>query len=853
MVRTFDNGLTAVLVENHAAPVVAMQAWVKVGSADERPDEAGLAHLHEHMLFKGTSRRGAGEVAREIETRGGEINAWTSFDETVYHLVLAAPFSQVGLDVLADVMRDATFDPAELQRETHVVVEEIKRSEDSPGRRVSRLLFEQAYGRHAYRRPIIGSEESVLGFTRPKILDFYRRHYAPGRVVLAAVGDFAEEAFAEEVERAFGGWRAAAGQGETREPEPPQTAPRVAFLTDGTQESYLSLGFHIPALLHADLPALDLLAAVLGHGESSRLAARLKRRDRVMTSTYAYAYAAKDPGLWVCGGNPAHGQEVLALGGLLAQIRAIREEGVADGEVARAKRMLLAESVYQRETVQGYCRKVGFYQTIAGSLEAEKVYEAQLMAVDNAKLEEVSARYLTANNATLVGLLAKAQPLTLEHAEEELRTALREGMPSGDSRRANGRIHASQLTVRTLPGGGTLLVRPETSVPLVACRAAQVGGLRLESDENNGITALCARLLTRGAGGRNSEAIAQSVDSMAGSLSGAPGRNSFGLAGEFLSDHLEEALSLFLDCLLAPEFPEEEVSRERQHQLQGIRAREDHPQSLAMELFLKTLFQKHPYRFNLGGEEASVAGLDAARLHAFWKEHYPAQTVTMSVVGAVEPDHVFEICRRAFEFRRVQEKPLVPSPAIPIEPSPTAPRLAERKLDKAQVQIVVGFLGGRLVDPQRYALQLLAAVLGGMGGRLFTELRDKQSLCYSVHGSSVDGLDRGHFAIQMGTSPEKRDRALAGIREQLARMRDEPVSTKELDGAKAHLIGVHAIGLQRRGSLAATLALDQAYGLTPENYLRFTDDISAVDARQLQDAAQAILDPRGEVVAVVGP
>src|SRR5450432_2456897 len=108
-----------------------------------------------------------------------------------------------------------------------------------------------------------------------------------------------------------------------------------------------------------------------------------------------------------------------------------------------------------------------------------------------------------------------------------------------------------------------------------------------------------------------------------------------------------------------------------------------------------------------------------------------------------------------------------------------------------------------------------------MGGRLFTELRDKQSLCYSVHGSSVEGLDRGYFSIQLGTSPEKRERALQGIREQLARMREEAVSRAELEGAKAHLIGVHAIGLQRRGSVAATIALDQAYGLPAENYLRY--------------------------------
>jgi zinc protease len=256
---------------------------------------------------------------------------------------------------------------------------------------------------------------------------------------------------------------------------------------------------------------------------------------------------------------------------------------------------------------------------------------------------------------------------------------------------------------------------------------------------------------------------------------------------------------------------------------------------------------------NLGGEEASVRGLAVDQVRAFWRSHYPPRTLTLAVVGAVEPVQVVDLCCRSLEKRGMRDAGSFVPPSVLLEPRPSTPRSAERKLDKAQTQIVVGFLGGRLLDPGRHALQLLAAVLGGMGGRLFTELRDKRSLCYSVHGSSIEGLDRGHFAIQLGTSPEKRDKALEGIREQLARIREEPVPALELEGAKAHLIGVHAIALQRRGSLAATFALDHAYGLPPENYLRYAEQISAVDTRHLQEAAQATLDPAGEVVAVVGP
>src|SRR3954451_23704279 len=145
-----SNGLTVVFEAQHAAKVAAFQVWVRAGSADERPDQAGLAHLHEHMLFKGTERRGPGEIAHMVEAHGGEINAWTSFDQTVYHIVIASQFARTGLDILCDAVRNSAFDRDELAREIEVVCEEIKRSLDTPARRSSRDLFSTAYKVHPY-------------------------------------------------------------------------------------------------------------------------------------------------------------------------------------------------------------------------------------------------------------------------------------------------------------------------------------------------------------------------------------------------------------------------------------------------------------------------------------------------------------------------------------------------------------------------------------------------------------------------------------------------------------------------------------------------------------------------------
>ena len=276
---TLPNGLTVVFEPRHTARVAAFQVWVRAGSADERPDQAGLAHVHEHMLFKGTARRGPGEIARSVEAHGGQINAWTSYDQTVYHVVIASEFARLGLDILADAVRGSAFDAGELQRELEVVCEEIKRGEDAPARRASRDLFSTAFAHHPYGRPVIGTAENVRGFTRERVLEFYERHYTPRNLVLSAAGDLDEERLRAWVEELFGGDWGRPFQGPVpRAVEPEPTGRRVMLREDGVKDVWMHLGFAIPGVAHPDVPALDALAMLLGMGENLRWVREFKRR-----------------------------------------------------------------------------------------------------------------------------------------------------------------------------------------------------------------------------------------------------------------------------------------------------------------------------------------------------------------------------------------------------------------------------------------------------------------------------------------------------------------------------------------------------------------------------------------------
>ena len=309
-----DCGLTVLFKENHHAPVVAVQVWVGVGSADEVKGEEGMAHLHEHMLFKGTKKRGVGEIARAIEAAGGDINAWTSFDNTVYHVVLASRHLNLGLEVLADAVQNAAFDPQELEREKKVVLEEIKRTRDMPSRLIGDLLFNTAYQKHPYSHPILGSEASVAGVTQKDILRFFKKHYRPERMTLLVVGDMQPQAVLKKIRQLFPKKAPAGGQARrARTKEPNQRKLRVKLIRDDIQEVHFALGWHAPAAKDPQVPPLEVLAVALGQGESSRLNLGLRHGLNLVNDIYAYLYAPRDPGLFLVGGSCPPGQLLPAL------------------------------------------------------------------------------------------------------------------------------------------------------------------------------------------------------------------------------------------------------------------------------------------------------------------------------------------------------------------------------------------------------------------------------------------------------------------------------------------------------------------------------------------------------------
>jgi len=852
---TFElsNGLKVVAEPRDTAKVAAFQVWVNVGSADERPGEVGLAHLHEHLLFKGTARRGPGEIARSVEAHGGEINAWTSYDQTVYHVVMASQFAREGLDVLADAVRNSAFDPEELTREIEVVCEEIKRSLDTPSRRASKELFATAFTKHPYGRPVIGFEADVRGHSREKMVGFYSRCYSPKNIVLSAVGDFTEAQLRQWAEELFGGdWGRPYSVPLHRDVEPPRAGRIIKLQRDAVKEAYLHLAFPCPPVDHEDVPALDVLAMVFGQGDGSRLSLEVKRRRSLCNDVSAWAYTPKDPGIFALSLTASSENVGLAFDAAVQVLRGAAEREVDPGELQTVQALVESESIYARETAQGMARRLGYYQTMGG-LELEASYYAAVAKLTPASLLAVAKKYFKWDEAVVSGLLPEGCSLS----EADLTKVLDGAQPMQVKRvvvqaprsSALSTAPAVPLVTHKLSSGATLIVRRETAVPLFAVRATFPGGLRYETPAANGLTALLARTLCRGTVELSSEQVSQRVDALCGGISTVPGRSSFSLRGEFLSRYFEDAFGLFAQVLRFPAFDAGEVEREKQRQLQDIHSRDDRPSSVAFELFAKTLYLTHPYRLSMLGEAETVSALTPESLRAFHVKNLDVSQMTLAVVGDVDIDAVVKQAEAAFgKSAGSGAAPFVP-PEAPFD----GPRSVRKQLQKAQSHVVLGFPGAKVTDAWRRPLEVLSTMLSGQSGRLFIELRDKQSLCYSVSSMTVEGVDPGYFAVYIGTSPEKVDQALAGIRLELTKVREGLVSEAELSRAKQHLMGTHEVGLQRNGARAGVMALDAAYGLGAERHLRYGDEVSAVTAQQVQDVARQVIDFQRSALVVVGP
>ena len=841
------NGLTILLHETDNAPVAEFQIWARAGSADERDDERGIAHFHEHMLFKGTARRGLGEVAGCVEGAGGRINAYTSYDVTVYHATLPSDALDTGIDVLCDAVLHSLFDPEEIAREIEVVQEEIRRSDDSPGSVLGNAVFEAAYAEHPYRYPILGTRESVASFDRARVRRFYERWYAPDNLAVVAVGQFDRAAVLDGVRRAFAG-REPSGARRGRRPEPVQRELRQAVLRRPFERASVEIAYPGIALSHPDAPYLDLAAFLLGNCESSRLVRSVKERAGLVERIDAWSYTPLDPGATAIDFDTDAPRILDALEATVAEVERLRAEPVSQDELEKARINFLTSEHFERESVSGLAAKLGNFLVTGGGLDAEARYLDAVRTATPGDLRRVARTWWRPEALTIGVLLPEDEPHDLDAA------SIRRAVARGVERTARAtsapiaRSREPELVSYALPGGAALHVVPRRNVPVVAARAALRGGLLAEDAATSGLTAFLASMWLRGTESHSAAGFARAVEGRAADIDVFSGRSSFGLTLEAPSEALDPTLDLFAEVLIEPAFDEAELERERAETLAAIERREDRLGQRAFQLLAEHLFLEHPYRMPTLGSAEVIRGLDRDAVIAHHERLVRMGNLVIAVAGDVDPDAVAQGI--ASRLAALDDGAFTP-PSPPLEDPPREVRRAELVKDRAQAHLVIGFRGVAVDDEDRFALEVISQLLAGQSGRLFLELRDRQGLAYSVTATSVEGLAPGYFAVYIATAPEKLAAARSGVFEQLRRLLDSAPPEVELDAARRHLLGNFSIDRQRNAVHAAQTSLNALYGLGPAASRAYPDRIRAVGSEDVLRVARRIVDLDAYTEAVV--
>lgn len=847
---TLDNGLTVILKESHSSPVVAFNMWVNVGSAYENDNEAGIAHVFEHMLFKGTKKRGVGGIAKEVDEAGGYINAYTSNDMTVYHLAIASRYFDTGLDIISDAIQNSTFDPEELKKEELVILEELKMGKDEPSSRAYEELLATAYEKHSYKRPIIGYEETVKSLTREHILNFYKQWYVPNNMVLVVVGDFKKEEALRKIKNSFADFKQSPLPERNIPVEPAQMHIRTKISYDDIKEANLNFAFHIPALNHEDIPTLDILSVILGQGESSRLYKKIKSDLNLVNSISSYSMTPKYPGLFLVGATLEKEKIKEAIVPILKEVYLLKTKEVTAEELDKAKLILESDFIYERETVQGEARKLGYFETIAGGLDFEEKYIAAIKNVTADDVKRVAGKYFSNTNLTAAVLAPQTgENNILPH--EIISLALNaEKKVQQSPLEKSADVRVDEITKKILPNGITLLIKEDHEMPIVAIDAVFLAGTRFEPENKNGISNFATEMLTKGTTIRSADDIAKEVESIAGSLEGFSGKDSFGIKAKLLSRFLDKGLNLISDIMQNPSFDESEFEKKKKDILLAIKNQDDELTHLASNLFSQILYQKHPYSRDVLGTKESIGSIKKENLFEFYKKFAVPENLVFTVVGDIKAGDISGKVESAFKNLK---KGTFSIPEI------SEPLLLETNKnstiyrDKKQAHILLGFLGVNNHDPDKYALEVLSNILSGQGGRLFIELRDKQSLAYSVTSINQSRMDKGFLAAYIGTSPEKIDKAIEGIKNELTKLTQEKVSDEELERTKKSMIGNFEINLQKREALASEIAFSERYGLGFDSYKKHAKNISAVTSEDILRVAKKYIDFNHYALAVVRP
>ncbi|HEV2363169.1 MAG TPA: pitrilysin family protein [Caulobacteraceae bacterium] len=869
------NGLQVLESRDVTTPNVTIQMWYHVGAKNDPPGRSGFAHLFEHLMFKATRDMPPEEMDRLTEDVGGMNNAFTADDTTAFYEVVPANQLQRLIWAEAERMNSLVVDEANFHSERAVVEEELRqRVLAAPYGRLFYLdIARDSFSVVPYRRPPIGSIANLEAADLADVRAFHAIYYRPDDATLVVAGNFDPRQLDAWIEKYFGATpRPAAPIPQVTAVEPARTTSRVVDdYGPNVPLPAVVITWLAPPAASPDAAALQVLDAVLTAGKSSRLYDDLVYKSELADQVFSSADLHLKAGLFYAGLILAGGKTAdQGLAALRSEIARVRAAPVGAAELEIAKNQILAQTVRERETIQGRANALGDAVVEEGDPNRANTDVASVAAVTPADVQRVALKYLDPKTETVIRYLpATARPagalgaasaapasdvglVPLPPTNAPVATLLppaerQAPPPAGPPVKAVLPVPAT----RTLANGLEVVVAKSSDLPLIAADLFVPGGAAADPPGKSGLGDLVSDVITEGAAGRSAEEIARSTEALGADLEASSSSEHQALALSVLAPQASAALAIMADVAERPTFAPQELERARKQALDELAVAYQQPGELAGIVDEPLVFAGTPLGHAQDGTPASLPAIGRADLATYQQTWWRPDNAILVVTGDVTPERGFALAQQAFGG---WTRPPGPPPAVPQVAPSAAPRQVAVDLPGTGQAAVV--LSGPTIsrsDPGYYQALVADQVLGGgYSARLNQDVRVKRGLSYGA-GSELSAMRQsGLFAAQAQTRNEAAGQVADLMAADIAALAGSPPDPEELANRKSALVGAYGRELATAAGLADVLGTLAVEGVPPAELDVWPDKVQAVTADQVVGAARAALDPRRLSLIVVG-
>jgi zinc protease len=821
------NGLTLLVHQQPSAEVVSAQVFVRAGSALEgKYLRAGLSHYLEHVLAGGSTRSFTEAEAKErLQAIGGSTNAYTSYDRTVFYINTGAEHWQDALDLLVSYVSENVIDPAQVTREKAVIQQEMKMGESNPNSELWKLFIQTAYRVSPVRYPVIGYEQVFVQQSREDLLNYYTQRYQPENIVVVLAGNVQASEVLQFVAEKTKNFLPRQSEQVVLPEEPMQGSVRweekevpIARLVQAM------IGFPSVNAYDKDLYALDVLAHLLGEGETCRLHCRLKEdQNKVFTIGASNWTPAFVRGQFIVSVSLSPTQWPGALKDIQEEIDGFKVAPTSVEDLEKAKKTAIAQHVFGKESVTARAASLASSYMISGNPYYDEEYVDGIRGVTAEDVQAVAQRYLRADRMNVAVTKPPAGQATQSVAAY---CPVPEIAPVGYERMANG--------LKTL-------IKQDSNLPFVTMQLYGTGGLGLEDLDHPGIASFTASLLTSGTETRTKLDLLRKIEDAGGVIDAKSDNNSYHISVKVLREDFDWALDILADVARNAKFPQEEIDKNRQDTLIAIKRSDESWQAEVMKLFKKSYFQKSSYVNDRLGTIESVQAFSREDILSFYRKMVNPTHSVLAVFGDVDPAKATKRIHEDFAtWTGTPVEKVLPDETHQISDN----RVVEIKNEKNSAGLFIGTNGKDVNSADRPVLDVLSSVLSGGGspaGRIFDALRGgDQNLVYTVSTFPFYGKNAGYFGILTQTTMANLDKVQEVVQANLKRLSEELIPQKELAQAKETMLVGQKLGRETLESQASSAALNEVLGLGWDYGNRYPDLVGAVTAAQIRDLARKL-------------